>query len=217
MTNLRHSSILAAVIAAGMLSSIPLSASAQSTTSSMTGLKLSKDQPIQIQSDQLEVKDQEKKAYFTGNVQVVQGTTTVKAGKMTVLYKDKAAPAKGTAAGDKPAADKAAADKAAADQGTVAAAAGSSITGGNTDIDKIFLDDTVYLTSGTQQATAEKGEFDMDTQIFTLQGKQVVLSDGPNVFKGCKLTVKMDTGQANLDACGGRVEILLDPKSRPKQ
>jgi lipopolysaccharide assembly outer membrane protein LptD (OstA) len=30
--------------------------------------------PIQIESDQLEIKEQEKKAYFTGNVKVVQGT-----------------------------------------------------------------------------------------------------------------------------------------------
>jgi len=50
-----------------------------------------------------------------------------------------------------------------------------------------------------------------------LTGKQVVLSDGPNVFKGCKLTVQMASGQAKLDSCGGRVEIMLDPKSRPKQ
>lgn len=179
--------ISAAVIAAGFLSCSAWAAQAQSTTSKMDGLKLSNDQPIQIQSDQLEIKDQEKKAFFTGNVQVVQGTTTMKAGKMTVLYKEK---------GD----------------GSTA-----SISGGNADIDKIFLDDTVFLTSGTQQATAENGQFDMASQTFVLSGKQVVLSDGPNVFKGCKLTVQMQTGQAKLDACGGRVEIMLDPKSRPKQ
>jgi lipopolysaccharide export system protein LptA len=149
----------------------------------MEGLKLSNDQPIQIQSDQLEIKDQEKKAFFTGNVQVVQGTTTMKAGKMTVLYKGE----------------------------------GASVTSGSADIDKIYLDETVFLSSGTQQATAEKGEFNMATQTFVLEGKQVVLSQGPNVFKGCKLTVLMETGQAKLDACGGRVEIMLDPKSRPKQ
>ncbi|TWF53070.1 LptA/OstA family protein [Neorhizobium alkalisoli] len=183
----------AAVIAAGILSCGAIAAHAQTTSSSMPGMKLSNDQPIQIQSDQLEIKDQEKKAFFTGNVQVVQGTTTMKAGKMTVLYKQKAA-----AAGD-------------------AAAAPASISSGNADIDKIFLDDTVFLTSGTQQATADNGQFDMASQTFVLTGKQVVLSDGPNVFKGCKLTVQMQTGQAKLDACGGRVEIMLDPKSRPKQ
>jgi lipopolysaccharide export system protein LptA len=173
----------AVLIAAGFVSCLAATAQAQTTTSQMEGLKLSGDQPIQIQSDQLEIKEQEKKAYFTGNVQVVQGTTTMKAGKMTVLYTGE----------------------------------GSSVTSGNANIDKIFLDDTVFLTSGTQQATAEKGEFDMAAQTFVLSGKQVVLSEGPNVFKGCKLTVLMETGQAKLDACGGRVEILLDPKSRPKQ
>ncbi|CAN7145398.1 LptA/OstA family protein [Neorhizobium sp. LjRoot104] len=173
----------AVLIAAGFISCLAATAQAQTTTSQMEGLKLSGDQPIQIQSDQLEIKEQEKKAYFTGNVQVVQGTTTMKAGKMTVLYTGE----------------------------------GGSVTSGSANIDKIFLDETVFLTSGTQQATAEKGEFDMKSQTFVLSGKQVVLSEGPNVFKGCKLTVLMETGQAKLDACGGRVEILLDPKSRPKQ
>ena len=171
------------LIAASFACCFAATASAQSTTSQMEGLKLSNDQPIQIQSDQLEIKEQEKKAFFTGNVQVVQGSTTMKADKMTVLYTGE----------------------------------GASVTSGNANIDKIFLDDTVFLTSGTQQATAEKGEFDMATQTFVLSGKQVVLSEGPNVFKGCKLTVLMETGQAKLDACGGRVEILLDPKSRQPQ
>ncbi|KGD86485.1 MULTISPECIES: LptA/OstA family protein [Rhizobium/Agrobacterium group] len=176
----RNSAVL---VAAGLLSCLAATAQAQSTTSQMESLKLSNDQPIQIQSDQLEIKEQEKKAFFTGNVQVVQGSTTVKAGKMTVLYTGE----------------------------------GASVTSGNANIDKIFLDETVFLSSGTQQATAEKGEFDMATQTFVLSGKQVVLSEGPNVFKGCKLTVLMETGQAKLDACGGRVEILLDPKSRQQQ
>lgn len=178
--NLRTSSV--AVIAAGFVSLMAVAAQAQSTTSSMSGMKLSKDEPIQIRSDQLEIKDQEKKAYFTGNVQVVQGTTTMKSGKMTVLYTGE----------------------------------GASVSSGSTNIDKIFMDDKVLLTSGDQQATADNGTFDMPTQTFVLTGKQVVLSQGQNVFKGCKLTVHMQTGEAKLDACGGRVEIMLDPKSQQK-
>ena len=173
-----------AAIAAGFIACLSVGAQAQTTTSKLDGMKLSGDQPIQIESDQLEIKDQEKKAFFTGNVKVVQGTTTMKAGKMTVLYKGEG---------------------------------GGSMTSGDADIDKIFLENTVLLTSGTQQATAEKGEFDMAAQTFVLSGKQVVLSEGSNVFKGCKLTVLMATGEAKLDSCGGRVEIMLDPKSRPKQ
>ncbi len=44
----------------------------------------------------------------------------------------------------------------------------TSVTGGNADIDKIFVDNSVYLTSGTQKATADHGEFDMASQTFTL-------------------------------------------------
>jgi lipopolysaccharide export system protein LptA len=47
-----------------------------------------------------------------------------------------------------------------------------------------------------------------------LKGKKVVLSEGKNVFVGCQLNVQMDTGEAQLDACGGRVQIQLDPQSR---
>ena len=45
----------------------------------------------------------------------------------------------------------------------------------------------------------------------------MVLTDGPNVFTGCQLTVHMATGEAQLDACGGRVQIQLDPKSQQVQ
>ncbi|AQS62829.1 Lipopolysaccharide export system protein LptA [Rhizobium rhizogenes] len=165
------------------LSCLATVAFAQNTTSNMQGVKLSGDQPIAIESDQLEIRDQERKAYFTGNVKVVQGTTTLQAGKMTVNYKGE----------------------------------GSSLTSGDANIEKIFVDNNVYLTSETQKATADHGEFDMAAQTFILTGKQVVLSEGTNVFTGCKLTVLMNTGQAKLESCGGPVRIMLDPKSQKKQ
>ncbi len=176
----RSAGIVAAAFAFSCLATV---AFAQSTTSNMQGVKLSSDQPITIDSDQAEVRDQERKAYFTGNVKVVQGTTTLQAGKMTVNYTGQ----------------------------------GASLTGGDAKIEKIFVDNNVYLTSETQKATADHGEFDMAAQTFILTGKQVVLSQGANVFTGCKLTVFMETGQAKLDACGGRVRIMLDPKSQQKQ
>ena len=72
----------------------------------------------------------------------------------------------------------------------------------------------VFLSSGTQQATADTGYFDMAQQLFVLEGERVVLSEGQNVFVGCKLTVQMNSGQAKLDSCGRRVQIQLDPKSQ---
>ena len=49
-----------------------------------------------------------------------------------------------------------------------------------------------------------------------LTGKNVVLSEGNNVATGCKLTVQMESGKAKLESCGGRVSIVIDPKSAPK-
>ena len=176
-------------------------AGAQSTT--MSGMKLSNDQPIQIESDKLEIHDQEHTALFTGNVKVVQGTTTLQSGKMTVYYKDKAAKAGSATAAAQP--------EAKPQQS-------GSLASGSADIDKILVTDKVYLVSGTQTATADDGNFDMASQTFILtanDGNKVILSDGPNVFTGCKLTVHMQTGQAELESCGGRVQIQLDPKSQP--
>lgn len=192
MTPCRSSSIrLTSWLIAGIaLASLTGTASAQSTSKQMDGMKLSNDKPIQIQSDQLEIKDNEKKAYFTGNVEVVQGTTTMKAMKMVVLYKGD--PAGGTSGG-------------------------SGAASGKQDIDKIFIDGKVVLNSGQQTATGDQGEYDMASQMLTLTGKQVVLTDGPNVLTGCKLVVRVDSGEAKLDNCGKRIQILLDPKSKPQQ
>ncbi|MEZ2221250.1 LptA/OstA family protein [Rhizobium sp. RCC_161_2] len=181
-------------------------ADAQTTTSKMPGLALSSDQPIQIESDKLEIHDAESQAVFTGNVKVVQGTTTMQAGKMTVFYKKKQPAADADA---KPATDNPVA-KAAKEQN-------QSLVSGDANIDHILVTNKVYLVSGTQTATADDGSFDMANQLAILKGQKVVLTDGPNVFTGCQLTVHMATGEAQLDACGGRVQIQLDPKSQQVQ
>jgi lipopolysaccharide export system protein LptA len=72
---------------AGLLLSLSVSATlAQSSSKPVAGLKLSGDQPVQIESDKLEVRENERKAIFTGNVAVVQGPTLLKAGLLTVYY-----------------------------------------------------------------------------------------------------------------------------------
>ncbi len=59
---------------------------AQNNKDQLTGLKLSNDKPIQIESDRLDVREADSVAEFTGNVKVVQGPTLLKAGKMVVYY-----------------------------------------------------------------------------------------------------------------------------------
>lgn len=150
----------------------------------LSGLKLSGDQPIQIESDKLEVDEGNRKATFSGNVSVVQGPTMMKASRMTVFY---------------------------ADQGDNAAA---TAPGANPNIDRLEVDGTILLKSDKQTATGDRGTFDMKTEVLTLSGKRVVLSEGPNVLTGCKLTVQMRTGQAKFEGCGGRVKTLLTPGSQ---
>ncbi|RTM06054.1 MAG: LPS ABC transporter substrate-binding protein LptA [Hyphomicrobiales bacterium] len=161
------------------------------STSQLSGLKLSGDQPIQIESDKLEVHQADSAAIFSGNVTVNQGPTLLKAGKMTVYYvKD-------------PNASK-------------SAAAGASAMTGAANIDHLVVENKVYIKSNDQIATGDTGTFDMKTQVLTLQGKEVVLSQGDNVLKGCKLTVQMKSGLANVDGCGtgGRVIMSITPQKQ---
>ncbi|APH70341.1 LptA/OstA family protein [Aquibium oceanicum] len=158
--------------------------------SRFTGLKLSGDQPIQIESDKLEVRDADGLAIFTGNVNVMQGETLLKSTRMKVFY---------AKSGD----------------GNEQAAPGDSMQS----IERIEVDGKVYVKTQTQVATSDQAAFDMATDTLTMSGKEVVLSDGPNVIVGCKLTVLMSTGEATLDGCGkkegsGRVKMLLQPSSR---
>lgn len=161
-------------------------AAQQSTQTRLDGLALDSDQPIQIASDRLEINDETNTATFSGNVEVVQGDTLLKSGRMVVHY-----------------------------AGGVGAR--GAVSGGAGDIDRIEVSGTVYLKSGEQEATADAGTFDLRSEIFTLTGEEVVLTEGPNVFIGCKLTVRMATSEAKLESCGDRVMIQLDPGSRPNQ
>jgi len=184
-----HNSLtrLAAATSALLLLGLVPSLAQSGASGQVSGLKLSGDKPIQIESDKLEVRQAENLAVFTGNVTVVQGPTLLKAGKMMVYYvKDPNAAAKGTEA------------------------AGAAMPG-SANIDHLEVSSKVYIKSDDQVATGDNGTFDMKTQVLVLSGKEVVLSQGPNVLKGCKLTVQMKTGLANVDGCGGRVIMSMTP------
>lgn len=171
------------LLMAAALLGVAWPAAAQDTTQTRMGLKLSGDKPIQIESDKLEVNENDSKAVFSGNVSVVQGPTMLKTSKMTVYYvKPK--------------------DGAAAPTGQQA-------------IDRLEVDGKVYVKSDTQEATGDHGTFDMKSEVLVLTGDNVVLSEGPNVLTGCKLTVQMKTGLANFEGCGKRIKTLLTPGSQP--
>ncbi|WP_298982960.1 LptA/OstA family protein [uncultured Roseibium sp.] len=63
----------------------------------------------------------------------------------------------------------------------------------------------VFIASKDQTAKGDAASFDMNREIMVMTGREVVLSQGPNVVVGNKLTVNLKTGQANLTAGQGNV------------
>lgn len=147
-------------------------------------------EPVKIDADRLEMRDKDGVAIFTGNVSVVQGDTTLRSGQMTVHYKK-------DEEGNQP-------------QPAATGLASSAI-------DRLEVDGKVYIKTGTQVATGDKGTYDAKTQMLTLEGSKVVLTDGDNIATGCKMIANMNTGKAFLEACKGaskgRVSIIMSPGS----
>lgn len=90
-------------------------------------------------------------------------------------------------------------------------------------ISRLEASGRVYITAKDQTATGDQASFDMNRQVMVMTGKEVVLSQGPNVVVGKKLTVNLKTGTANLQGGvsgtsggSGRVKVLLQPNSLKK-
>ncbi len=187
MRRTRFYPILAAALIALGFGASPCFAQSEAQ-SRISGLRLNGGDPIQIESDKLEVREAENVAVFSGNVSVTQGPTLLKAGRMTVHY----------------------------------AKDGGSAATGSSNIERLEVDGKVYVKSDKQVATGDKGVFDMKTEVLVLSGKEVVLSEGANVLTGCKLTVQMKTGRAQVDGCStgasgsGRVQMKIEPGSTKK-
>ena len=81
--------ICAAVACAGLLFA-PVAASAQDFGAAFSGFDTGSEEPIQIEADRLEVRDAEKLAIYSGNVQVRQGVTIMEAPELRVFYSGEA-------------------------------------------------------------------------------------------------------------------------------
>src|SRR5579871_3693807 len=83
----------AAALALALVFGAAFGASAQSTVqgvpNAMQGFSQNRDQPIQIESNSLEMRDKKKEATFSGNVKVVQGDTTMTSKTLVVFYESK--------------------------------------------------------------------------------------------------------------------------------
>jgi len=87
--------------------------------------------------------------------------------------------------------------------------------GGQNDIEKLELFGNMVATSEKNTASADKGVYFVKTEDIILNGN-VVVSQGPNIAKGCKLLANLKTNVAKILACsggGGRVSTVFSPGS----
>jgi len=165
-----------------------------------------KDLPIQIESASLEVRDKSKIATFSGNVQVVQGDTTMKCQTLVVFYgaEDGAAAAK-NAASNEPAASK---SQAASGQPA------SAVPQGAQDIRRIEARGGVTVVTKEQNASGDLGVYDLKAKTITLTGN-VVVTQGKNVLHGDRVVVDTATGNARVESnaatAQNRVRALILP------
>jgi len=165
----------------------------------------SKDAPVQIEAATLEVHDKTKTATFSGNVQVVQGDTTMKCRSLVVFYGQEVG--LGGSGGD--------------DAAATSAKSNLGPPHGAQSIRRIEARGGVTVLTKDQSASGDLGVYDLKNKTITLSGN-VVVSQGQNVIHGERVVVNTETGNARVEsgssgpsgtsAAGpGRVRALIQP------
>jgi lipopolysaccharide export system protein LptA len=166
-----------------------------------------KDQPVQIEAASLEVRDKNKTATFAGDVQVVQGDTTMKCQKLVVFY------------GQEIGIAQAGAQPPDAKPPDAKPAPTSALPGpkGAQNIRRIEARGGVTVITKDQNASGDLGVYDLVAKTITLTGN-VVVSQGQNVIHGERVVVDTVTGNARVEsnnqgggATPSRVRALIQP------
>src|SRR4029077_6746964 len=197
--------VMAVLLAPGLAAAQTPRPAAAPPVQSMIGGGQDKDQPVQIEAASLEVRDKAKMATFSGDVQVVQGDTTMKCQKLVVFYGQEVGIAQkevGIAQNAPPAAKPA------------AAPAGPK---GAQNIRRIEARGGVTVITKDQNASGDLGVYDLIAKTITLTGN-VVVSQGQNVIHGERVVVDTVSGNARVESSnqggGGtpsRVRALIQP------
>jgi lipopolysaccharide export system protein LptA len=156
-----------------------------------------RDQPVQIEAASLEVHDKSKTATFSGDVQVVQGDTTMKCQSLVVFYGHEVGLA----------------------QNEPKQASTTLGTKGAQDIRRIEAHGGVTVVTKDQNASGDLGVYDIQSKTITLTGN-VIVSQGQNVIHGESVVVDTVTGNARVEssegggATHGRVKALILPNQK---
>lgn len=156
--------------AALALLSFACAAHAQDFGAAFSDFNTSSDNPIQIEADRLEVRDEEKLAIYSGHVRVRQGETIMEAPELRVFYAGEGLQADGPAA---------------------SSPAGSAVT-------RIEAGPGVNVRSGDRTVSGDRAVLDMAKDLVTLEGN-VVVTQGSNVVRGERLVVNLATKQGRIE------------------
>jgi lipopolysaccharide export system protein LptA len=163
------------------------------------------DQPVKIDAASFEVRDKNKMATFSGDVQVVQGDTTMKCQKLVVFYGEEFGIAQQPGNELKPPQPKPDAPK-----------------GNNAqNIRRIEARGGVTVVTKDQSASGDLGVYDLQQKTITLTGN-VVVSQGQNIIHGERVVVDTVSGNAKVEAgtqgsgaaTPGRVRALIQPSGQ---
>lgn len=162
-------------------------------SNALQGFSQNKDRPVQIEAQQLDVRDKDKVAVFSGNVIVTQGDTIMKSKTLHVFYEQEDA-------------------KPGAAKNTMKAAQPGP--GGRQGIKRLEARGGVLVIQKEQTATGETGIFEMKTNTVTLEGGKegVVINQGNNVLRGQRLVVDLTTSFARVE---GRVTGIFSTNKEP--
>jgi lipopolysaccharide export system protein LptA len=152
----------------------------------LQGFSSNRGKPVRIQAGSLEVRDKDKQAVFSGNVQVVQGDTTLRCKTLIVFYEnDPSKPAIPIAQG----------------KGE-----------GQQQMRRMEAKGGVTVTQKDQVATGDSADYDVRANTITLKSN-VVVTRGQDVLKGEKLVVNLTSGVSTVEAgVGRRVDMMISPR-----
>ena len=149
----------------------------QGPQNALQGFSQNRDQPVKIKAGSLEVREKDKFATFSGDVQVINGDTELRCKSLRVYYDD----------------DPKAEGMKAAEPGP----------GGQQQIKRIEAKGGVVVVQKDHHAIGDSATFNMRENTVMLVGN-VVVTRGQDVLRGQRLVVDLTNGVSKMDQ--GRVE-----------
>lgn len=162
---------------------VPMSVAAQAPKK----MKMDKSQPIQIQSDRLDAYQEKKLVIFSGHAVATQGDKTIKADRLLIYHKDKAAALEKSNKMDMGAAG---------------------------DLERIEAQGQVTVTQINRVVTGDLAVFYQDSQKIVMTGN-AVMHEGKNIVRGEKITVFLDEDRGVIEGSDSkRVTATIYPNEK---